>query len=71
MGNVKITDGQIVTPGVYIDENGIRHRVPSTNVRPVPPMPPEVRYLTPEQQKKLEMLRQKAIEKALKPTPQQ
>ena len=71
MGNVKITDGQIVTPGMYIDENGIRHRVPSTTVRPMPPMPPNVQYLTPEQQKKLDLLRQKAIEKALKPTPQQ
>ena len=68
MGNVKISERGIEAPGTFIDENGIRHTVPSTTVRPQPPLPPEIRYLTPEQRKKLDEIRQRAIEKALKPT---
>ena len=69
LGNMKITDNMIETPEFFIDENGVRRRIPSTTVRPRPPIPPET-YLTPEQKKKLELLRQRALEKALKPTPQ-
>jgi hypothetical protein len=69
MGNMKITDKGIVTPGEIIDENGVRRRVPGTRNRPIPPLPPDVRYLTPEQLKKIEIIRQKAIQDALRPTP--
>jgi hypothetical protein len=69
MGNMKITDKGIVTPDEIIDENGVRRRVPGMRKRPIPPLPPEVRYLTPEQLKKIEIIRQKAIQDALRPTP--
>src|SRR5829696_2038029 len=71
VGNMKIKDGVIETPDTYIDENGIRKRIPGQSMHPRPPLPPEVQYLTPEQRRKIDIIRQRAIEKALKPTPEQ
>jgi len=61
VGNVQITDRKIVTPKVYIDENGIAPRTP-----PVPPVRqihvPDMRYLTPAQRRRLQQqLRRKGL----------
>jgi serine/threonine protein kinase len=69
MGNTKITDGRIETPDHIIDENGITPRRPTApNVRPVIP-PIDMRYMTPQQRRKLqETLRRNRITMA-PPTP--
>ena len=55
-GNVKVRNGVIETPDVYIDENGIRRKIPGVRI-PQPPIDsPTFRDLTPEQREKLKML---------------
>ena len=71
-GNVMIRKGSIQTPTTYIDENGIRRKVPGTPVRPlVPGIRFNTRYMTPEQRRKLhQMLTEKGVTPPPKPTPQ-
>ena len=71
-GNVKVRNGVIETPDVYIDENGIRRKIPGVRI-PQPPIDsPTFRYLTPEQREKLKMLNRKDGRTVVpKPTPQQ
>ena len=55
-GNVRIHNGVVETPDTFIDENGVRRKIPGV-VLPQPPMlPPNSQYLTPEQREKLKML---------------
>lgn len=73
MGNTKITpDGTIETPDHIIDENGVTPRRPMPpNTRPVVIPPIDMRYMTPQQRRKLqEALRRHRVTMAPSPTPE-
>lgn len=53
VGNMKIKNGRVETPEVFIDENGITQKVPG--VTGMPPVPPDMRHLTPAQRRRLLM----------------
>lgn len=53
VGNMKITDGKIETPDSYIDETGIRRKIPPAFPGGRPMSPEEFRALTPAQRRKL------------------
>lgn len=61
VGNMKIKNGRVETPDAFIDENGITPKVPAVpNVEPSHPvMPPNLRNLTPQQRRKLQMIRRR------------
>ncbi len=57
VGNVRIKDGMIETPEVYIDENGIRRKIPNPQVPQMPMITEEqLRALTPDKRRKLRLL---------------
>lgn len=56
VGNMKITDGKIETPDTYIDETGIRHKIPPAYPGGKPMTAEEFRNLTPAQRRKLRMI---------------
>lgn len=69
MGNVKVTEGRVETPDTVIDENGVRtHPVPRI-APPQPVMPPEWRYLTPQQRRRLRAIQRKHPGAFPRPTP--
>jgi serine/threonine protein kinase len=68
VGNVKIDGKKVETPEYYIDENGIRRKIPPVSVPQPPNVPPYFRYLKPDQIRKLEML-QRQHKTAVIPTP--
>ncbi|HEX2640484.1 MAG TPA: hypothetical protein VHL50_07930, partial [Pyrinomonadaceae bacterium] len=72
VGNVKIRNGVVETPDTYIDENGIRRKIPGMRI-PQPPIDPQtLKYLTPEQREKLKMLNRRNMRLVVpRPTPQQ
>ena len=60
VGNVKITDGKIFTPKVFVDENGVAHGAPAPPVKPI--HMPDMRYMTPAQRRRLlQQLRRKGV----------
>ena len=71
-GNVKIRNGVVETPNTYIDENGVRRKIPGVRI-PQPPIDPQTwKYLTPEQREKLKMLNRRNMRMVVPgPTPQQ
>lgn len=62
IGNMKIRNGVVETPDVYIDENGIRRKVPKValpnirNIPEVPLTPDQLRMMTPAQRRRLQQL---------------
>jgi hypothetical protein len=73
MGDTKITpDGTIETPDHIIDENGVTPRRPMPpRTRPVVIPPIDMRYMTPQQRRKLqEALRRHRVTMAPSPTPE-
>ena len=57
IGNVRIRDGVIETPEVYIDEDGIRRKMPKMQIPQIPLMTEEqLQKLTPEKRRKLRLL---------------
>ena len=56
VGNMKIHHGAIETPDVYIDENGIRRRIPQPVVPPINISPEQLQMMSPAQRRKLRML---------------
>jgi len=72
VGNVKIRNGVVETPDTYIDENGIRRKIPGMRI-PQPPIDPQtLKYLTPEQREKLKMLNRRNMRFVVpRPTPRQ
>jgi len=60
VGNVKIHNGILETPEVYIDENGIRRKIPKPVMPPIPGLTKEqFEVMKPEQRRKLmELMRQ-------------
>ena len=61
VGNMKIKNGRVETPDAFIDEKGITPKTPKVpNIEgPQPVLPPNFRNLTPEQRRKLQMMRRK------------
>jgi hypothetical protein len=58
VGNTKIRDGAVQTPEVYIDENGIRRRIPKPVIPPINISREQLRMMTPQQRRKLRLLMQ-------------
>lgn len=70
VGNMKITDGRIETPDTYIDENGIRRKIPAAYPGGKPMTAEEFRSMTPAQRRKLRMIwRNHELQKRRVPTP--
>ncbi len=70
VGNMKITDGKIETPDSYIDETGIRRKIPPAFPGGKPMTPEEFQSLTPAQRRKLRMIwRNHELQKRRIPTP--
>ena len=62
VGNMKIKNGRVETPDSFIDENGVTPKTPKApniEVPQQPVSPPNFRNLTPEQRRKLQMMRRK------------
>ncbi len=58
VGNMKIRNGKVETPTSTIDETGVTPRVPNVEP-PYPVMPPNFKNLTPEQRRKLQIMRRR------------
>jgi predicted Ser/Thr protein kinase len=58
VGNMKIRNGKVETPTSIIDEKGVTPRVPNAEP-PYPMMPPNFKSLTPEQRRKLQIMRRR------------
>jgi serine/threonine protein kinase len=84
VGNMKIRNGVVETPDVYIDENGIRRKVPKVglpnirNIPEVPLTPEQLRMMTPAQRRRLQraleqrqlMLERQRIQPPAVPSPE-
>jgi serine/threonine protein kinase len=70
VGNMRIRNGVIETPNTYIDENGIRRKIPTPVIPKFPDFSGEqLRTMTPEQREKLRILMENQRRNTTPPTP--
>jgi serine/threonine protein kinase len=71
VGNMRIRNGVIETPSTYIDENGIRRKIPSPKAPAFPALSPEqLQKLTPEERIRLREYLRNQYRPPPAPTPQ-